>query len=145
MADLPREVQECCNYSQCTEDLSNRSYRIPVHVVRCRRPLVTNLLEVFGPVICVYSFEHLDQAIQRANRLDVSFQAAVFTQNIDTALRACRRLNASAVMVNDHTAFRIDGMPFAGLKHSGLGTGGIPYTIEEMQVDKMVVWKSNEL
>jgi acyl-CoA reductase-like NAD-dependent aldehyde dehydrogenase len=102
-------------------------------------------LEVFGPVICVYPFEELDQAIRRANRLDVSFQAAVFTTNIDTALRAYRRLNASAVMVNDHTAFRVDGMPFAGLKHSGLGTGGIPYTIEDMQVDKMVVWKSNEL
>ncbi len=102
-------------------------------------------LEVFGPVICVYSFEDLDEAIRRANSLDVSFQAAVFTTNIDTALRACRRLNASAVMVNDHTAFRTDGMPFAGLKHSGLGTGGIPHTIEDMQVNKMVVWKSDEL
>ncbi len=102
-------------------------------------------LEVFGPVICVYAFEELDDAIRRANNLEVSFQAAVFTSDIDTAIRAYRRLNASAVMVNDHTAFRVDGMPFAGLKHSGLGTGGIPHTIEDMQVDKMLVWKSPEL
>ena len=43
------------------------------------------------------------------------------------------------MMINEHTAFRVDWMPFAGLKHSGLGTGGIPYTMEDMQVEKMVV------
>jgi len=48
-------------------------------------------------------------------------------------------------MLNDHTAFRIDGMPFAGLKQSGLGVGGIPYTIEDMQVNKMLVMNSPEL
>ena len=50
-----------------------------------------------------------------------------------------RALDASAVMINDHTAFRQDVMPFAGLRESGLGVGGIPYTIEDMQVDKMMV------
>ena len=48
-------------------------------------------------------------------------------------------------MVNDHTAFRIDGMPFAGLRESGLAVGGIPYTIEDMQIDKMLVIKSGEI
>ena len=50
-------------------------------------------------------------------------------------------IDASAVMVNDHTAFRDDVMPFAGLSASGLGVGGIPYTIEEMQFEKMLVLK----
>jgi acyl-CoA reductase-like NAD-dependent aldehyde dehydrogenase len=49
------------------------------------------------------------------------------------------------VMVNDHTAFRVDGMPFAGLRQSGLGVGGIPYTIDDMQIDKMMVIKSGQL
>jgi acyl-CoA reductase-like NAD-dependent aldehyde dehydrogenase len=49
------------------------------------------------------------------------------------------RLAASAVMVNEHTAFRVDWMPFAGLKHSGLGTGGIPHTMKDMQIEKMIV------
>jgi acyl-CoA reductase-like NAD-dependent aldehyde dehydrogenase len=101
--------------------------------------------EVFGPVVCVSTFDELDEAIGRANSLPYAFQAAVFTRDLDTALRASRRLNASAVMVNDHTAFRVDWMPFAGLRESGLGVGGIPYTMEEMQVRKMIVIRSKEL
>jgi acyl-CoA reductase-like NAD-dependent aldehyde dehydrogenase len=101
--------------------------------------------EIFGPVICVYGYDELDQAIAQANDLPVSFQGAVFTRDLDTALRIFRRLDASAVMVNDHTAFRVDGMPFAGLRESGLGVGGIPHTIDDMQVDKMLVIKSAEL
>ena len=60
-------------------------------------------------------------------------------------LRIYRRIDAFAVMVNDHTAFRIDGMPFAGLRESGLAVGGIPYTIEDMQIEKMLVIKSGEI
>ena len=71
--------------------------------------------EVFGPVVCVYSYDDMDDAIAQANDLDVAFHAAVFTRNIDLAMRAYRRLDASAVMVNDHTAFRVDWMPFAGV------------------------------
>jgi acyl-CoA reductase-like NAD-dependent aldehyde dehydrogenase len=101
--------------------------------------------EVFGPVVCVSPFDSLDDAIARANSLPYPFQAAVFTRDLDTALRSCRRLNASAVMVNDHTAFRVDWMPFAGLRESGLGVGGIPYTMEDMQIRKLIVIRSKEL
>ena len=97
--------------------------------------------EVFGPVVCVYPFRSLDQAIARANSLDVSFQAAVFTQDLDTALRVYKRLDASAVMLNDHTAFRVDWMPFAGRRQSGYGIGGIGYTMHDMTQDKMAVVK----
>jgi acyl-CoA reductase-like NAD-dependent aldehyde dehydrogenase len=101
--------------------------------------------EVFGPVVCIYSYKEMDEAIAKANQLPYSFQAAVFTSNIDTAMKAYKGLDGSAVMVNDHTAFRVDWMPFAGLKESGLGTGGIPHTIRDMQVDKMLVLHSVEL
>ncbi len=101
--------------------------------------------EVFGPVVCVVPYDDLDEAIAQANSLPFAFQAAVFTRDLDTALRAARRLDASAVMVNDHTAFRVDWMPFAGLKASGLGVGGIPSTLEEMQIRKLVVIRSKEL
>jgi len=101
--------------------------------------------EVFGPVVCVYSVGSVDEAITRANSLPVSFQAAVFTRSLDTALRCYQRLDASAVMVNDHTAFRVDWMPFAGLRVSGHGVGGIPHTIHEMQVRKMMVLRSGEI
>ena len=101
--------------------------------------------EAFGPVVCVYGYDDMDDAIAQANDLDVAFHAAVFTRNIDLAMRAYRRLDASAVMVNDHTAFRVDWMPFAGLRHSGLGIGGIEYTLHDMQVEKMLLLKSAEL
>lgn len=95
--------------------------------------------EVFGPVICVYAFDDLDEAIERANRIPYAFQAAVFTRDYATAMHAYRGLNASAVMLNDHTAFRVDWMPFAGLRESGLGVGGIPYTYHDMQIEKLFV------
>jgi len=95
--------------------------------------------EVFGPVVCVYAYDDLDEAIGRANALPVAFQAAVFTRDQATAMHAYARLDASAVMVNDHTAFRVDWMPFAGLRESGLGVGGIPYTFRDMQIEKMFV------
>ncbi len=101
--------------------------------------------EIFGPVVCVYPYDDLDAAIARANALPVAFQGAVFTADLETALRVFTRLDASAVMVNDHTAFRVDGMPFAGLRQSGLGVGGIPHTIDDMQIEKMMVVKSAQL
>ena len=98
--------------------------------------------EVFGPVVCVYPYDDIADAFRRANALPWSFQAAVFTQDIDLAMRAYRELDGSAVMVNDHTAFRVDWMPFAGLRQSGLGVGGIPYTIHDMRIEKMCVIKT---
>ncbi len=95
--------------------------------------------EVFGPTVCVYSFTDLDDAIARANAVSWSFQASIFAQDIDVALRAAERLDASAVMINDPTAFRVDWMPFAGRKQSGYGTGGIPFTMRDMTQEKMVV------
>ena len=96
-------------------------------------------LEVFGPLTCVYGFRELDQAIDIANSLPVAFQASVFSSEIGPALRAARRLDAAAVMINDHTAFRTDWMPFAGRRQSGYGVGGIPWTMKEMAQEKMLV------
>ena len=101
-------------------------------------------LEIFGPVICVYEYEDRKEAIERANSLDVAFQAAVFTNDINIAMDTVKRLDASAVMVNDHTAFRADWMPFAGRRTSGYGIGGIGYTMRDMAQLKMTVIKQTE-
>lgn len=95
--------------------------------------------EIFGPVVCVYEYDELDDAIQQANALPVAFQAAVFTQDYGTAMSVFKSIDASALMLNDHTAYRTDWMPFAGLKQAGLGVGGIPYTLHDMQIEKMFV------
>ncbi len=101
--------------------------------------------EVFGPVVCIYSYKNRDEAIKRANSLEFAFQASVFTKNIDIALDTVKKLNATAVMVNDHTAFRVDWMPFGGRDSSGLGMGGIQYSMHEMTREKLMVIKSNVL
>ena len=97
--------------------------------------------EIFGPVCCVYSFDDVDDAIARANSLPVAFQASVFARDIGKALYAADRLDASAVMINDHTAFRTDWMPFAGRRESGYGVGGIPFSMREMTQEKMRVFR----
>lgn len=101
--------------------------------------------EIFGPVVCVYSYSKKSQAIERANGLNLAFQASVFTKSLDDALDTSNKLNATAVMVNDHTAFRVDWMPFGGRDVSGIGMGGIQYSMHEMTREKMLLIKSDVL
>ena len=102
-------------------------------------------LEVFGPVVCLYKYSKLQDAIDRCNSLDLAFQASVFTKDIDNAMDVVNQINASAVMVNDHTAFRVDWMPFGGRDSSGIGVGGIPYSMKEMTRDKLMVIRSKSI
>jgi acyl-CoA reductase-like NAD-dependent aldehyde dehydrogenase len=95
--------------------------------------------EVFGPVVALFVYDEIEEAIQAANAGPSGFQAAVFTGAIDTAFKAARSLDFSAVMVNDSTAFRVDWMPFGGRNQSGLGMGGVKYSIEEMTQLKLIV------
>ncbi|WP_018701336.1 aldehyde dehydrogenase family protein [Amorphus coralli] len=97
--------------------------------------------EIFGPVVAVYRYQNLDEAIARANALPTAFQASIFAQDIKVAMRAADRLDASAVMINDPTAFRTDWMPFAGRRESGYGTGGIPYTMRDLAQEKMILMR----
>jgi len=99
-------------------------------------------MEIFGPVVCVYPYADRNEAIRRANSLDYAFQAAVYAENLEVALDTVKRLDASAVMVNDHTAFRADWMPFGGRRASGYGTGGIGYTMRDMVQAKLTVIKT---
>jgi len=97
--------------------------------------------EIFGPVVAINEFSDFEEAIEDANSVDVSFQSSIFTNNISEILKFYEKINASAVFHNDHTAFRVDWMPFAGLKHSGHGVGGIKYSMHDMQIEKMLVLK----
>ncbi|HUA54207.1 MAG TPA: aldehyde dehydrogenase family protein [Candidatus Sulfotelmatobacter sp.] len=120
------------------EKISDRVYA-PTVIVEPPAAARVSQEEVFGPVTCVYAYTDLDEAIGRANRLPFAFQSSVFARDIDVALKAARALDASTVLVNDHTAFRVDWMPFAGRHRSGYGVGGIPYTMHDMTQDKMIV------
>jgi acyl-CoA reductase-like NAD-dependent aldehyde dehydrogenase len=127
-------VQEAINEgAQCLhggDHNSPTSYQSTVLFAPAQSSKVSQL-EIFGPVSCVYPYDDIEAAIAQANSLDVAFQASVLTRNIDTAMHCYSRLDASAVIVNDHTAYRVEWMPFAGLRQSGLGVGVflIPSTI----------------
>ena len=113
----------------------------PSIIVNPPRDAKVSTHEVFGPITCVYPFTRLGDAIEAANSLPVAFQASIFTEDLRTAFDAAERLDASAVMVNDHTAFRTDWMPFAGRREFGYGVGGIPWTMQEMTEEKMIVFR----
>jgi acyl-CoA reductase-like NAD-dependent aldehyde dehydrogenase len=148
---LPREVDRVATWVQEARDtgahittggtrISDRVYS-PTVIVEPPATVRVSREEVFGPVTCVYAYTDLDEAIARANCLPFAFQASVFARDINIALRAARSLDASAVLVNDHTAFRTDWMPFAGRHQSGYNVGGIPYTMHDMTQEKMIVFR----
>lgn len=101
--------------------------------------------EVFGPVVCIYSYKDDSEVVYRCNQLPYAFQASVITDHLEEALYFTQRINATAVMVNDHTAFRVDWMPFGGRDHSGMALGGIKYSMHDMSREKLVVIKSKNL
>lgn len=95
--------------------------------------------EVFAPVVTLQPFDSLDQAIAMANDSRFGLQAAVFTQSLETAMTAVRRLQAGGVIVNDTPAYRADQMPYGGIKESGVGREGPRYAIESLTELKTVV------
>jgi len=94
--------------------------------------------EVFGPVSLLYRFNHLDEAIEILNNVDFGLQHGIFTKDLSTALDASKRMDCGGVIINDSGDYRIDAMPFGGVKGSGLGREGIKFAIEEMTEIKMV-------
>jgi glyceraldehyde-3-phosphate dehydrogenase (NADP+) len=93
--------------------------------------------EVFGPVTVVWPFGELDEALEKANEVDFGLQGAIFTTDLGTAFRAVDGLRCGGVMVNDSTDYRIDAMPFGGMKGSGLGREGVKFALEEMTEIKL--------
>ncbi|MFW5943534.1 MAG: aldehyde dehydrogenase family protein [bacterium] len=94
--------------------------------------------EIYGPVTIFYRFRELDEAIRRANDVEYGLQAGVFTNDLRTALDAAARLECGGVMINDSTDYRIDAMPFGGVKGSGLGREGIRFALQEMTEPKVI-------
>ena len=88
--------------------------------------------EVFGPVVALYAFRGIQEAIDLANDVDYGLQAGVFTRDLATAHRIADALDCGGVMINDSSDYRIDAMPFGGTRGSGLGREGVAHAIHEM-------------
>ena len=94
--------------------------------------------EVFGPVVAVNSFKDFDEAINEVNNSRYGLQAGIFTENLKRALYATKKLHVGGVLVNDVPTFRVDLMPYGGVKESGYGREGIKYAIQEMTEMKLI-------
>jgi acyl-CoA reductase-like NAD-dependent aldehyde dehydrogenase len=94
--------------------------------------------EVFAPIVVLESFETEEEAVELANHIEYSLHAAVFTKNIDRALRLSTALDAGGVMINDSSDYRVDSMPFGGSKLGSMGREGVRFAYEEMTQPKVV-------
>ena len=95
--------------------------------------------EVFAPLVVLERFTSIDEAVTEVNRSNYGLQAGIFTADLEHALRAFDEIEVGGVMVNDVPTYRIDNMPYGGVKDSGLGREGPKYTIEEMTEPRLLV------
>lgn len=95
--------------------------------------------EVFAPIMNLIPYRELEEAIAQTNASIYGLQAGVFTQDLDVAFHAARKLEVGGVIINDTSNYRIDQMPYGGVKQSGMGREGVKYAIEEMTEPKLIV------
>jgi glyceraldehyde-3-phosphate dehydrogenase (NADP+) len=96
--------------------------------------------ELFGPAVTVTPFDGIDEALAIANDSSFGLGAGIFTENIRWAMEFVKRMESGNLMVNWAPNWRVDLMPYGGLKDSGLGKEGPRYAVQEMTETKMVVF-----
>ena len=94
--------------------------------------------EVFGPVVTLYKVKDLDTAIEKSNAVNYGLHGAIFTNKVNNAFKAIKQMDVGGIIVNDSTDYRVDLMPFGGVKNSGLGREGIKFALQEMTEPKVV-------
>ncbi|MEE9390797.1 MAG: aldehyde dehydrogenase family protein, partial [Candidatus Aminicenantaceae bacterium] len=95
-------------------------------------------LEAFAPVVVVYPYKDFEEALKGVNYSIYGLQAGIFTNDLKKAFRAFEVLDVGGVVINDFPTFRIDHMPYGGIKESGFGREGLKYAIEEMTEMKLM-------
>ena len=98
-----------------------------------------NATEMFAPVITVTPYDAWDEVLAMANMTAFGLQSGIFTQDINRIMQAFEEIEVGGLQVNDVSTFRVDQMPYGGVKNSGLGREGPKYAIEEMTEPKLLV------
>lgn len=104
----------------------------PTIIINSTSKMTINCKEAFAPIVNIISYDEWDEAIDLVNDSTYGLQAGIYTLNINRAIDAIKRLEVGGVIINDIPSFRVDHMPYGGVKNSGLGREGIKYSIEEM-------------
>ncbi|QCR34232.1 aldehyde dehydrogenase family protein [Lysinibacillus sp. SGAir0095] len=98
--------------------------------------------ETFAPIVSLVPYSTLDEAISLVNASDLGLNAGIFTNVLTDAMKAAEEMEAGTVVINDIPTFRVDNMPYGGVKNSGYGREGIKYAIEEMTDLKFITIKT---
>jgi acyl-CoA reductase-like NAD-dependent aldehyde dehydrogenase len=99
--------------------------------------------EAFAPLVCLMKYKTLEEAVERVNNSQFGLQAGIFTNDIKNAFYAIEHMEVGGVMVNDMPTFRVDQMPYGGVKLSGTGREGPKFAVEEMTELKTVMFNLN--
>ena len=111
----------------------------PTVLTGTKPDMKVNSQEVFGPVVTVEPYKDFDQALRMVNNSAYGMQAGIFTRDAKLLFQAYDELEVGGVIAGDVPSFRIDHMPYGGVKDSGLGREGLRYAIEEMTEPKLLV------
>jgi acyl-CoA reductase-like NAD-dependent aldehyde dehydrogenase len=111
----------------------------PTVLTSTKPEMKVNCQEIFGPVVTVEPYHSLDEALRRINNSNYGLQAGLFTRDVKLLFQAYDELEVGALIAGDIPSFRIDNMPYGGIKDSGLGREGLRYAIEEMTEPKLLV------
>lgn len=117
------------------------SVYLPTVLLDVKREMAVSCKEVFAPVVSIVAYKHLEEAIESVNDSVYGLNVGIYTQNLTTAFRAAKEIQAGGVIVNDIPTFRVDHMPYGGVKESGYGREGIKYAVQEMTELKFVTMK----
>lgn len=116
-------------------------YLLPTILTNVPRTATIMTDEAFGPVVCINSYNDENELLEYLNENTYIFEAALFTKDISSALRIAQEIKTMTFVINNHSAFRVDQMPFGGHKESGLGMGGVKYALEELTRTKQIIIK----
>ncbi|UOR13294.1 aldehyde dehydrogenase family protein [Halobacillus amylolyticus] len=100
--------------------------------------------EIFAPVVSLLPFTDIKECINEVNKSQYGLQGGIFTQNLDTAFYAAKHVQVGGLMINDSSQYRVDLMPYGGVKDSGSGKEGPKYSVEEMTEERLVVMNLNQ-
>ncbi|WP_062200404.1 aldehyde dehydrogenase family protein [Massilibacterium senegalense] len=115
----------------------------PTVIVDATKAMKVSCQEVFAPIVTIQKVSSMEEAFASVNDSRYGLQAGIYTENVYTALEATEKLHVGGVMINDTPTFRVDQMPYGGVKESGVGREGIAYAVEEMTELKLIVWNKN--
>ncbi|RKD22643.1 aldehyde dehydrogenase [Ammoniphilus oxalaticus] len=116
---------------------------MPTVLLQTSPTMKVSCQEAFAPIVLIDKVQSVEEAFDRVNDSRYGLQAGIYTNDIHLAMEAAEQLQVGAVLINDIPTFRVDQMPYGGVKESGMGREGIKYALEEMTELKLVIINRN--